>query len=283
MTSSAAIPPARKAPPRDAVSIGLYLAVAFVMAWSLWALCWLATKNVLHDFPLIPMLIVGSFAPFVGAGICAWRDAGFAGMLRFYARSFEIRMGWTVFLLSFFLLPLLAMAGEQIHAWMAHRHFVFTMTWSEAPGAYVWLFFLGGAVAEEFGWSYLSDRLDQFLPLTRSTFVLGAIWAVWHLPLFYIVVDGLAQSFTPFYLFFICTVTLRFLFAWTYHRSGGNILSNILFHNASNMGYSVVALAPTATDSSVTTFVAFIAMTMICAAGLWIFAPVRAMPVPARA
>lgn len=43
------------------------------------------------------------------------------------------------------------------------------------------------------------------------------------------------QGYTPFHIFLVATVALRFLFAWAYHRGGYNILSNMLFHTASNL------------------------------------------------
>jgi hypothetical protein len=240
--------------PRDRSlrSMGLYLFVAFGMAWVLWLVGWLITQQK-FSLPLFPVLVVGS--------------------LRFFARVFELRMGWAVFLVSFFLLPIFAVIVELAHAKFTHTPPHFTMTLSEAPLSYLFLFVIGGTLAEEFGWSLFSDQLDGVLTLKSSTFLLGVIWAVWHLPLFFIVTPGAIQGYTPFYIFLIATVAMRFLFAWAYHRGGNSVLSNMLFHTAANMAYSIAAVAPAPDDMSTGRLWMFAALTIVSAVVLWGVAP----------
>jgi hypothetical protein len=182
-------------------------------------------------------------------------------------------MGWSVFLVSFFLMPVLAVIVESAHARLTHGALHFTMTPGDAPLNYLFLFVLGGTLAEEYGWSLLSDKLDGLLPLKSSTLVLGIIWAVWHVPLFFIVTPGAIQGYTPFYIFLIATVAMRFLFAWAYHRGGRNVLSNMLFHTASNMAYSIVAIAPSPDDMSTGRLWMFAALNIVSALLLWNIAP----------
>ena len=262
-------------PRRQTSSIVLYLVLSFGGAWGFWLIAWFVSKGRLHGVDLVTTLIIGAFAPLLGALVGTLRDGGIRGALRFFARGINPKMGWVVFLLAFCLVPVIAMAAEQIHSWVKHTPFVFTMGWGDVVTSYLWLFFLGGALCEEFGWSYLSDKLDTVMPLTRSTFVLGAIWALWHIPLFFIVAPGLAASWSPFHVFFMQTVAMRFLFAWTYHRSNYNILSNLIFHNASNMGYSIVALAPTEENPSSDTLWYFMIMIVLAAAAFWLLAPLK--------
>jgi len=253
----------------------IYLAVSFGFAWVLWGLAWLISNNYVGFLPLVPVLIIGSFGPFVAAGLCTFLRGGSREMLRFYARAFRVRMGWLVFALAFFLMPVLATMAAAVHAWSSGTPFAFTMTPAHFPVAYIWLFFLGGAVAEEFGWSYLSDRLDEALPAVEATLVLGTVWAFWHLPLWLLIVPGLSQHFTPFPAFWAFCVGSRFLYSWAYHRGGNSILSNLLFHNAANVGYSIVVIAPRTEGAPHDTMWILTALTGLCALGLWYFSPVR--------
>jgi uncharacterized protein len=256
---------------RNLHSMGLYLTVAFLMAWVLWLVGWLITQHKI-SLPLFPVLVVGSFGPFVGALVANLAEGGPRRALQFFARAFDPRMGWAVFLVSFFLLPILAVVVELVHA--SHREAPhFTMTLAQLPMSYLFLFVLGGTLAEEYGWSLLSDKLDGVLPLKAATLVLGVIWALWHLPLFFIITPGAIQGYTPFHIFLVATVALRFLFAWAYHRSGYNILSNMLFHTASNLAYSIVALAPSPADMSTGRLWIFAALSIFSAVVLWIVAP----------
>ena len=257
---------------RNLHSMGLYLAVAFLMAWTLWLVGWLITQNKI-SLPLFPVLVVGSFGPFVGALVATLAEGGPRRALQFFARGFDPRMGWAVFLVSFFLLPIFAVVVELIHAGLAHEAPHFTMSLARVPINYLFLFVLGGTLAEEYGWTLLSDKLDGVLPLKAATLVLGVIWAIWHLPLFFIITKGAIQGYTPFHIFLVATVALRFLFAWAYHRGGNNILSNMLFHTASNMAYSIVALAPSPADMSTGRLWMFAALSIFSAIVLWIVAP----------
>jgi len=252
--------------------IVIYLLTSFSIAWLFWLLVWFSTKGVL-SLPLTPVLIVGSFGPFIAAALCTWLQGGPGFLLRFFARGLQWRMGWRVFLLSIGLAPLLAIVVEAIHARTAHVPIHFLMTWSDFPLAYLWLLFLGGAFAEEFGWSYLSDRFDTYMSPTRAAFVLGAIWACWHLPLFYIIAPGLTQAYTPFPIFLVTLISQRFLFSWCYHKSGGSILSNILFHNAVNVAFDIVNIAATPEDPSLQKVLLFAGFTAVSAAGIWLRFP----------
>lgn len=260
---------------RDLRSLQLFLAVAFAMAWLLWLVGWLITRHAL-SLPLVPVLVIGSFAPFVGALVTTLAEGGRRHALRFFARAFNPRMGWAAFVVSLTLMPVLAIIVELVHARLTHRAPTFDMTLSELPMHYLFLFVVGGTLAEEYGWSFLSDKLDGVLPLKTSTFLLGFIWAVWHLPLFFIVTPGAAQGYTPFYIFLISTIAMRFLFAWAYHRGGNNILSNMLFHTGSNLAFSIVALAPSADDMSTGRLWMFAALIIPSAVVLWSVSPPRA-------
>ncbi len=221
----------------------IYLLGSYAFAWICWGLCWLIMKD--HSgLPLLAFAILGSFAPFIAAGICTWLSGGPGNALRFYARALQWRMGWPVFMVAFFLLPVLCILASRLAAWQTHQPFAFQMPWSAIPMAYVWLFFLGGALGEEFGWSYLSDRLDEQRAPPLANLLLGVIWGFWHLPLFFLAIPGTLQHVMPFYLFLIFSIALRFLFSWSYHKGGRSILSNLLIHNSLNFGLSLVVIVP---------------------------------------
>jgi hypothetical protein len=261
---------------RNTRSTTLYLAVAFGFAWAFWLVAWLMSKKLVpFSTLLVPMMFIGSFGPFIGAGVTTFNEGGFRGMTGFFRRGFDPRMGWSVFLVSFFLMPIAAIIVELTHARLMGHVPHFTMTLAEFPLSYLFLFVLGGTLAEEYGWTLLSDKFDAFLPVKTSTLILGSIWALWHLPLFFIVTKGAIQGYTPFYIFFIVTVAMRFLFSWAYHRGGRNILSNMLFHTASNIAYSVVAIAPAPGDLSTSRLWMFTLLTLVSAIVVWGVAPPR--------
>lgn len=252
--------------------VGLYTGIAFGFTWAFWFLAWLVSRKLI-SLPLLPMLFIGSFGPLIGAAVTMFREGGRRGVSRFFCRIFNTRMGWAVFLVSFFLMPMLAAVVELLHARSTGHAPHFTMSLADVPLSYLFQFVLGGTLAEEYGWTLLADELDTVLPLGKSTAILGSIWALWHLPLFFIVTRGAIQGYTPFHIFFVATVAMRFLFAWAYYRGGRSLLSNMLFHTASNMAYSIVAIAPAPGDLSTGRLWTFALLTLVSAAILWMVAP----------
>ena len=264
------------------VLIRLYLAVSFGFAWACWCVCWLIADKLISA-PLTPLLIVGSFGPFIAAGLCALLTGGWRAVPRFYGRALQVRMGFGVLLAALLLIPALGILAAWIYARQTGEPLVFQLTWAELPAAYLWLFILGGPLAEEFGWSALSDQLDRRLPVPAATLLLGVIWAFWHLPLFFLSVPGLTQRYIPFGLFLLMSIAARFLFSWAYHRAGGNVLSNLLFHNSHNLALTIVTIVPPILGADHLRLW-YLTLAMLAAAvALWtLWPPVLALELPAK-
>jgi membrane protease YdiL (CAAX protease family) len=251
--------------------VAAYLLVSFGIAW----ICWgaLLADAALRAVALTALLLAGSFGPFVAAGVCSWAAGGMRGMVRFYARVLNLRMGWGVFTVAFALLPGAAIIAAYIYARQMGGGFAFQMGWADLPVAYLWLFILGGPVAEEFGWTYLADRLSERVNFLAGTFLLGLIWGFWHLPLFFLVVPGLLQHYIPFGLFLLFSLVNRVLFAWAYYRGGENLLSNLIFHNALNFSLSVVVIVPPVAAAEHLRLWYLTVLAAVAAALLWRLAP----------
>ena len=91
---------------------------------------------------------------------------------------------------------------------------------------------------EELGWrGYLLDRLQAKRSALLSTSILGIVWSLWHLPLFF--AEGTYQASLgigtlDFWLFMIGIVPLSFAFTWVYNHTNRSILAVILFHGMVN-------------------------------------------------
>ncbi len=101
-------------------------------------------------------------------------------------------------------------------------------------------------ITEETAWrGFALPRLqERFNPLVASI-VLGLVWGVWHLPLFFI--EGSFQSQIPFLGFLISTVATSVLIGWLFNRARGSVLIAALFHAASDvaLAYSGVLTSGT--------------------------------------
>jgi membrane protease YdiL (CAAX protease family) len=99
-------------------------------------------------------------------------------------------------------------------------------------------------ITEETAWrGYALPRLQRrFDPLTASL-LLGLVWGLWHLPLFFI--PDSFQSSVPFVGFLISTLATSVVIGWVFNRARGSVLIVALFH-----GFTDVVIAFTGVMTS---------------------------------
>lgn len=103
-----------------------------------------------------------------------------------------------------------------------------------------------GPIPEELGWrGFAQDRLqDRYQPLLAGLIV-GIIWMLWHLPLFFIegsYQQGLGVGTLSFWLFLLVIIPQSVLIAWVFSRNHNSTLSAILFHYSINLSGEMFSL-----------------------------------------
>lgn len=105
--------------------------------------------------------------------------------------------------------------------------------------------FMSGPWAEEFGWrGYALDRILSPLGLLAGTIVLGLIWGIWHLPLFFMPDTWHGQigfGLTGLWTFMLRSVGLALLMTWVYLNTDRSILSGMFMHFTSNFTGQLLA------------------------------------------
>jgi hypothetical protein len=88
-----------------------------------------------------------------------------------------------------------------------------------------------GPLSEELGWrGYALERLQARWNALVSSLILGVIWSLWHLPLFYIVGTSQYLYNMSFLGFLVGTTTTLVLYTWAYNNTGGSIWSAVFLH-----------------------------------------------------
>ena len=130
-----------------------------------------------------------------------------------------------------------------------------------------------GPLGEECGWRgfALPRLLESWSPIGASV-LLGAIHAIWHVPLFCI--PGLAQGNVFFPTFAVGVVSIAVITTWLYLRTGANLLLAILVHLLAN--YCGGLLGPAA-------FSCFVAAQATAALAIVVFGGLRSGPASALA
>jgi membrane protease YdiL (CAAX protease family) len=105
---------------------------------------------------------------------------------------------------------------------------------SPSAGSALALFalFLPTALLEEIGWSgYALAGLQQRMSSIAAALILGASWALWHIPAL-LQVDRSAEWIAYWCLW---TISARIVMVWLYNWSGASVFAVALYHAISNV------------------------------------------------
>jgi uncharacterized protein len=211
----------------------LFFVLAFAWSW----ICWLLSSSVKPQLPFLAglLFLAGGFGPSIAAIAVVSYVGGRGGLRSWLVRCLQWRVGWRWLALAFFFPLAVMLLAAALHIALGG-----TMVPSPAIG-HVWLaavnfllvLLLGGPISEEFGWrGYGLPALQERYSWRVASLILGTVWGLWHLPLFYIA--DTVQSHIPFALFMVNTLALSILFAWLFNRTGGSVLPALVLHTAVN-------------------------------------------------
>ncbi len=213
-----------------------FFLITYAVSWSLWY----AAARVSGGLSTV-FVYVGTFAPALVAIAMTLHAAGSRSVQSLIANLFRWRVGvrWYVFAIGFMAAVKLTTAVVHRAAFGEWPPFGRTPVLVMLAATLVSVLILGQA-GEELGWrGFALPRLASRVGLGWASVILGAAWAAWHLPLFFIFpsADKYGQSF-PLYLGQV--VGLSVAFAWLWWRTNGSLLLTMLFHAAVNNTKDIV-------------------------------------------
>jgi membrane protease YdiL (CAAX protease family) len=86
---------------------------------------------------------------------------------------------------------------------------------------------------EEVGWrGFALPRLQARHTAFTATCLVGSLWALWHLPIFFWTDNPMSNL--PFVFWFIETVATAFIYTWLYNHAQGSVLVVALYHVLDN-------------------------------------------------
>jgi membrane protease YdiL (CAAX protease family) len=105
---------------------------------------------------------------------------------------------------------------------------------------------LGGPMGEEFGWrGYLTPALTARMNWRAASLVVGVIWGIWHLPLFF--TAGTPQAAMAMSVFILNILAGAVIFGWMFERTRGSVVPALVLHTSLNAWAGILAIIPTAT------------------------------------
>lgn len=99
--------------------------------------------------------------------------------------------------------------------------------------------FISNGLGEEYGWrGFALPRLEMSLSPLTAALIIGVIWSLWHIPLFFI--TGTTQQIIPFHEYALQTIVFSFLYSWIAHKTSYSVFAAALFHTVSNLSAAVL-------------------------------------------
>jgi hypothetical protein len=228
---------------REKRKVWLFFLVAFGWSWLFWiptaliAQGWSA-PSWLESFLNSPFNLA-AWGPLIAAILVTLLEEGKTGAKKLLKRGLDFRFGIGWYLVVFLLFPVLIggalllaiLTGEPVPEMPA------LVNPLSIPIAFVYIFFLGGPLQEEFGWrGYALERLQEKWSALVSSIVVGLAWGAWHLPLFFMPRQEFYYQ-RPIWGLMLSTTLVSVLFTWLYNNIGGSIFAALLFHTMFNWSH----------------------------------------------
>jgi membrane protease YdiL (CAAX protease family) len=215
-------------PVRRQSGLAIFWAVTFTTTWAFWLIA-ITLGGPPTSFPTVIPYLLGAFGPVFGAIVIRARRA----RRREPAPAHTVRLRLSMRL--FWVLPLLVMASATVVAAALLAHLlggpVVSLTTGQSliataggPVPFFVSMLIAGPLAEEPGWRGTAyPRLRASMSRLQAGLLLGVVWAVWHLPLFFI--PGTVQAAFGLIswsglLFTLSVIPMALLTGYAYERAG---------------------------------------------------------------
>ena len=215
----------------------------FALGWSFFF--WAAASARLdpQEDPAESLLfLVGGAGPFIAAVVLTQLREAAATRRDFWVRAFDPRRlrwpWWAAALLLHPAIVALAFAADLV---LGGPPPALATDTGSLPAVLTLLFFVlwFGPLPEELGWrGFALDRLQSRLNALQASLVLGSVWALWHVPLFFS--PGTYQASLELgsmrsWVFLASMVPLSVLMTWVYNNTARSTLSAVLIHYSGNL------------------------------------------------
>ena len=208
------------------------LGCSFLLFWGPLAVFKIPTISFVADKRgpawAIVLFVINGFVPSLTALILSRLREGKAGLRSLLRRFLLFNLGLRWYL-AIAAVVLLGTAGQiAINSILGHG-FEWRLFVQQLP-TFLPLIILG-PISEEFGWrGYLLAKFQQRFGALSSALVVGVIWALWHLPLFYMVGDLHYELQLPFAGFFVGTISISVVMTWLNNNTSASIWTAVLTH-----------------------------------------------------
>jgi membrane protease YdiL (CAAX protease family) len=220
-----------------------FFVLTFAFAWGILVPAKLIGLDEYGLAAYTPLAMISGFAPMAAAVTLVARRHGWQESWQFFRQAFDLKTK-PVYLLLALLIPMAIIMvahflAQEVNLEVAETLFPQAVNPWLAFIPYVFFALLLGGGQEEFGWrGYAQQPLQQRFGITKASLLIGFIWGLWHLPLWFFP-EGQGQYSAV--AFVIHTTAVSVVYGLLYNASGQKLIVALLYHAMWN---AVPALFP---------------------------------------
>jgi membrane protease YdiL (CAAX protease family) len=176
----------------------------------------------------IILFILGGFVPSITGIILTAVFEGKEGMWALLKSAFQVDIGvrWYAVILSvalYFAFSLIAICT------LLGGKFDYAQFWLQLPT--ILPLVILGPLSEEYGWrGFATKRLLKHLSANAASLAVGLVWALWHLPLFFMLGTSQREFHIPFLAFLVSVTSISFIYTYVYLRTKQSLFAAVFLH-----------------------------------------------------
>ena len=232
--ATTAATPSRTTPTTTSAFPLKYFVLAFVFTWALWVPAALEARGLIPSLP-VPATFLGAFGPMVAAIVVTALDGGRAGLRSLLSRVLRWRVAPVWYGVAILGPLALTLGAIGLHAALGGQPPGLGLLIGALPTLVIVVVYMMITVAlgEEVGWrGYALPALQARYSALIASLILGVMWALWHLPVFFN--PDTLYSNLPFGLWLAYLIPFAVLITWLFNSAGGSVLMAIFFHAVMN-------------------------------------------------
>lgn len=239
-----------------------YLSLTFSITWGITLIIILFPTFVMEYFGKLtvyhPLYFAAVYAPSISACFLLYRFFGKEELKSFLKRTVKWNIGYKPYLFS-----VIFVLGGHFFVRLIEKLFNLPSTefgyewYMFIPLAFMYLIIDAGPIGEELGWrGILLPLLQKKYTSITASIILGIIWAIWHLPAFFISTTN--QSGRSVLLFFLTLISFSMLITQIFNLAKGSILMAVILHWLLNLSLYLNINGNSKTSSMITIAIFFL-------------------------
>ena len=226
----------------------IFLLITIIWSWTFWLIGLNLLVNGINQESIGKFLIfffTGVYGPSISAIVTTIIFEGFEGVSNLLKKLFIWNVPFKNYLYIIILPIIFVIIGIGLYNIFIGDIGSFDLMAFLSIPTILWAGFYAGPLGEELGWrGFLLPELQKRHTNLKSAIIIGVIWFIWHIPLWWApfgtLVSGESISFLPVITYFLMLICLSIIITWLVINSKGSVLVALLFHLSINAGIALL-------------------------------------------